>query len=192
MTRPGTYVHVDYRKWGGAVHWQEPAVWLGRDRFGTWLYSSAASPSWRPQATFLRAVDAVWLVPDAPWVATFSSEGAPVRVYVDVTTAPQWSSTDDGLRIEVVDLDLDVVRPADGEPFVDDEDEFAEHRVSLGYPPEVVDLARRTADDLLAQVTGRVTPFDDTTPERWRTQGRALGLDALPAIAGGDHYGWSL
>ena len=40
--------------------------------------------------------------------------------------------------LRAVDLDLDVVRGTDGPLVVDDEDEFAEHQVALGYPPEVV------------------------------------------------------
>ena len=43
--------------------------------------------------------------------------------------------------MRAVDLDLDVVEGLDREVWVDDEDEFAEHRVELGYPREVVDLA---------------------------------------------------
>ena len=43
------------------------------------------------------------------------------------------------------DLDLDVIRTGDGTVFVDDEDEFAEHRVSLAYPERWVDQARVTA-----------------------------------------------
>ena len=33
--------------------------------------------------------------------------------------------------------------------FVDDQDEFDEHRVEFGYPPEVVDLAMATRDIVL-------------------------------------------
>lgn len=36
----------------------------------------------------------------------------------------------------MVDLDLDVVRRFDGSAEILDEDEFAEHQVRYGYPPE--------------------------------------------------------
>ncbi len=43
--------------------------------------------------------------------------------------------------------------------FVDDEDEFAEHQVRYGYPPEVVSQAEKAAAWLLAAVTAGVEPF---------------------------------
>ncbi|WP_180935649.1 DUF402 domain-containing protein [Nocardioides ungokensis] len=36
--------------------------------------------------------------------------------------------------LRAVDLDLDVVRGRTGRVWIDDEDEFAEHRVRFGYP----------------------------------------------------------
>ena len=61
----------------------------------------------------------------------------------------------------MVDLDLDVVLLRDGTLFVDDEDEFAQHQVELAYPPEVVAMARGTADEVLAAVGNRSEPFGD-------------------------------
>ena len=57
-----------------------------------------------------------------------------------------------------VDLDLDVVRRTDGTVYVDDEDEFAEHRVSFGYPPEVVELAEESCRWVLGHVRDRHRP----------------------------------
>ena len=72
---------------------------------------------------------------------------------------PVW----DGGLVTAVDLDLDVIRRFDGTWYVDDEDEFAEHQVSYGYPPELVasreaECARvsdeiRSGGSLLAQAT---------------------------------------
>jgi protein associated with RNAse G/E len=59
----------------------------------------------------------------------------------------------------MVDLDLDVVLTREGHLFVDDEDEFAEHQVSLGYPPEVVALAEDAARTVLAAVAEGREPF---------------------------------
>ena len=59
----------------------------------------------------------------------------------------------------MVDLDLDVVLTRDGNLFVDDEDEFAEHQVALGYPPEVVALAEHWRDRVLAAVAAGDEPF---------------------------------
>ena len=38
----------------------------------------------------------------------------------------------------MVDLDLDVVLTRDGDLLLDDEDEFDQHRVTLGYPDDLV------------------------------------------------------
>ena len=43
---------------------------------------------------------------------------------------------------------------------VDDEDEFAEHQVSFGYPPEVVSLAEESCSWVLATVRSGSAPFD--------------------------------
>ena len=44
----------------------------------------------------------------------------------------------------MIDLDLDVVRKRPtARIYVDDEDEFAEHQVKYGYPPDVIDRPRR-------------------------------------------------
>lgn len=60
-----------------------------------------------------------------------------------------------------VDLDLDVIRDHDGTVRLDDEDEFAAHRVRYGYPDEVMGEARRSAralQEALAPADGR-EPF---------------------------------
>lgn len=51
--------------------------------------------------------------------------------------------------------------------WVDDEDEFAEHQVTLGYPGTVVAQARRTCAEVLRRVQTREAPFDDATARRW-------------------------
>ena len=61
--------------------------------------------------------------------------------------------------VTMVDLDLDVVLHRDGDLLLDDEDEFDEHRVTLGYPADVVALARRTADELMTAAAAGHEPF---------------------------------
>ena len=61
--------------------------------------------------------------------------------------------------VTMVDLDLDVIRTRDGDLLLDDEDEFDEHRVTLGYPADVVALARRTADELMTAAAVGHEPF---------------------------------
>jgi len=107
----------------------------------------------------------VVLVPDAPYVATFYAPGgkAPCDLYVDISTVP----AKDGTTVTAVDLDLDVVRGWTGRVWVDDEDEFADHRVRLGYPEEVAELAVTACEDVRRSVLASRAPFDGTTAARW-------------------------
>jgi protein associated with RNAse G/E len=81
-----------------------------------------------------------------------------VQVYVDMTTPPAW----DGPVLRAVDLDLDVVRGVTGRVWVDDEDEFARHRVEYGYPDEIARLAVTTCDLVQADVLAARAPYDGT------------------------------
>ncbi|WP_241563811.1 DUF402 domain-containing protein [Nonomuraea polychroma] len=92
---------------------------------------------------------------DAWWTAAFYLQPHWMDIYVDVTTVPEWS---DG-EVTMLDLDLDVIRTPDGRLFVDDEDEFAEHQMLLGYPPELITQAEGSARWLLDAVGERKEPF---------------------------------
>jgi protein associated with RNAse G/E len=93
-------------------------------------------------------------------------------VYVDITTPPAW----DGAVLRAVDLDLDVVRGTTGRVWVDDEDEFADHRVRFHYPDDVVAAAMASCDLVHAAVASRAAPYDGTAA-RWlaRVTETALG-----------------
>ena len=69
--------------------------------------------------------------------------------------------------VSYVDLDLDVVERAGQPAFIDDEDEFAEHSVSLGYPAELVARVRADAGAVLDAVQRREAPFDGATAAGW-------------------------
>lgn len=160
MTESRT-VRVLTRKWPDLPHWEFDAVRLGADAHGHWV--GVPSGTWlsRPERGFHAWCDHVVLLPhDAWWVATIygEDEDRPVDVYVDITTPSTWS--DDGSSVRAVDLDLDVIKGPTGRVWVDDEDEFAEHRVSLGYPEDVVDAAIRSCEEVLEAVTSGAPPFD--------------------------------
>src|SRR5688500_6218500 len=61
--------------------------------------------------------------------------------------------------VHAVDLDLDVVRLRDVTVAVLDEDEFADHQVRYGYPPEVIKQALATTDDLVSRISTDAEPF---------------------------------
>lgn len=160
-------MRVVFTKYDGSRHWHHPASRLGEDEHGVWVGAEAGTVGQRgdgPQVRWERAF--VMLFPrDSGWVALFHQPGHEVEVYVDVSTVPVWL---DG-EVTMVDLDLDVIRPADGAVYLDDADEFAEHRLRFGYPPEVVAEAERTAEWLMTAVAERTGPFGGAH-ERWLAQ----------------------
>lgn len=172
----GDAVRVVMTKWGGRPHWEFDATLLGSDEHGDWLGIVRGTVMRRPGATYVAPTHQVGLVPGAGpeeargWLATFHDVGGPVQVYVDITTPPVWA----GATLRAVDLDLDVVRGNTGRVWVDDEDEFAEHRVRYGYPPDVVRAAAASCDQVHAAVADRRAPYDGVAA-RW--------LDRLREIA---------
>ena len=177
MRSPGDPIHVETAKWGDRPHWHRSGVWLGRDDHGEWLGFPRGTHNHRPgfDATpayaFDSVVDSVLLVQPGVWrLPTFHAPGIWCSLYVDMTTPARW----DGAVLRAVDLDLDVIAmSADGDgvapsgrvvgagnAFVDDEDEFAAHRISFGYPEDVVASARASADDVLRAHRAGAAPYD--------------------------------
>ncbi len=175
---PGSPVRFVMTKWGARPHWEFDAVFLGSDEHGDWCGIEAGTVMNRPGATYVAPVAQVGLSPapgpdeDRGWLATFHAEGGQVQVYVDMTTPPLWRSDPAGDTLAATDLDLDVVRGNSGRVWVDDEDEFAEHRAEFGYPDDVVALAMRSCDRVRAALLAGTPPFDGRTHLPW--------LDLLP------------
>lgn len=151
-------------KWGGLPHWEFRSLSLGSDEHGDWYGTPVGTLFTRPGQSFVTETEHVVLVPrpgvlataDAGWVATFYDGHPSIHTYVDITTP---ALTSPGL-VTCVDLDLDVVRDHEGNRvWVDDEDEFAEHQVTLGYPPEVIDGARAACEAVRSAVERRDEPF---------------------------------
>lgn len=157
----GSVVRGRFTKWGGGRHWEWDGVYLGEDEHGRWFYAPAGTRCTRPGMDFHAPDPWVSLAPhEGGWAAGFYPYSKDINVYVDMTTPPEWRRRDDGgWEVTMVDLDLDVVLTSDGHLFVDDEDEFAEHQVTLGYPAEVVALAEATARDVLAAIARGDEPF---------------------------------
>jgi uncharacterized protein len=149
-------------KWGDRPHWEMDGVFLGGDDAGDWIGFPAGTHMSRPGISLTSVNDQVGLVPSSgtavgqAWLATFHGPGGSVWTYVDMTTVPVW----DGTVVRAVDLDLDVIEALDRSVFVDDQDEFDDHRVSLGYPEEIVQLATATRDLVHSAVSAKSPPFD--------------------------------
>ncbi|MFJ5975472.1 DUF402 domain-containing protein [Arthrobacter sp. KFRI-F3372] len=173
---PGQLVVARNRKWNGKAHWVVPGRYLGEDRHGWWIFQGTNEFCSRPGAAFYTKSDAVLLVPrEGDWVATFYDDAHPggMRVYIDLAVAHEWSTIRPAVtEFHVIDMDLDVVHTAGRGVFIDDEDEFVEHRVAMDYPAVLVESLQATADQLYQAVKAQHAPFDGTDAE-WFTKGRS-------------------
>ncbi|WP_214412984.1 DUF402 domain-containing protein [Sphaerisporangium fuscum] len=160
----GAAIEVRYTKFDGSLHWHHSAKVLGEDEHGVWTGSPAGTSGRRgSEPPIVWSNPFVMLFPrDAWWTAVFNGLPSKAAIYCDITTVPQWR---DG-HVTMVDLDLDVLRMRDGRVLLDDEDEFAEHRVRYSYPAEVVTEAERSAAWLMEAVAGHRQPFSGAH-ERW-------------------------
>lgn len=155
-------MRVVFTKWGGGEHWQSEGRVLGRDECGVWVGASKGRHLTRPGHDVVIPYDTVMLVPaDSGFVACFNErlagDGAAwCSTYVDITTVPRWR---DGL-VTMVDLDLDVVQLWSGVVEVHDQDEFAEHQVSLGYPAEVAAQAEQSCTVERRALEAGDAPYD--------------------------------
>jgi uncharacterized protein len=155
----GRDVRVVYTKFDGSLHWHHTMQYLGEDEHGTWLGAQAGTPSQRgdgPKVIFRQR--SVQLIPVGLWwTAAFHAAPETTEIYCDITSPPQWPEEN---RVTMVDLDLDVLRlRADQQVLLVDEDEFAEHQVQYGYPPEVIRNAEQAAAWLLAATSEGREPF---------------------------------
>lgn len=158
--RVGDHVRVVYRKYDGSLHWHYSARHLGVDEYGRWVGYPAGTVARRgdePPVVWDHA-SAMLFPRDTWWTAMVIAAPHDAQIYCDIATVPEWCGP--GL-VTMVDLDLDVVRLREGRTYIDDEDEFAEHQVRFGYPPDVTAAARHTAERLLPQVRDGIEPFGD-------------------------------
>ncbi len=168
----GARVRAVFTKFDGSPHWEYDLVVLGVDEYGVWIGGAPGGYIARPGMEFTSDAHWVTLYPhDDFWVATINDHGGTFssRIYIDVTSKATWWHRPDGiLSVNNIDLDLDVIRRFTGEVFIDDEDEFDEHRVAMNYPADVVEDARRTTAWLYDRLRAEAEPFDQVAA-RWMT-----------------------
>lgn len=157
-------------KFDGSPHWVVPGFYLGQDEFGHWLHQPAGSLVARPGTAHLAATNALCLIPHrGDWIATMYSDAAEdFDVYIDLSSNVGWLQMKrDAWEINSIDLDLDVIRSRSKGTFLDDEDEFAEHALSMGYPQKLQDSVRDTSEQLLESVAENSPPFNHAHRESW-------------------------
>lgn len=169
---------LQWRKWDGSPHWRHESVYLGADAWGDWVGQPRGWHSARPGAEFFAEGPNVTLIPASGDFALTVNRDHPrgLRIYIDLGWEVRWS--EDPLLMTGIDMDLDVVR-IEGErgTWVDDRDEWAEHSVRYGYPPDVMRHLEDLALTLESRVRDRLAPFDDATADPWLDRLDALGLD---------------
>lgn len=158
MTRRfGQPVTVQYYKYPDTPHWRHSMWYLGDDDHGTWLGGPTGTTVQRgaePAIAWARPF--VQLVPPSGWWTLLGNdETSKYAIYVDITTQAVW----DGDVVEMVDIDLDVIRTWDGETRLLDEDEFEDHRITLNYPAWLIDGARTSAAEIMLAAERRAEPF---------------------------------
>ena len=163
-----------WRKWDGGPHWIHECVYLGSDRWGDWFGQLPGWDSSRPGREFRPEHPNLTLLPPSGDY-TYTRNAAPhhTRVYIDIAWDVRWT---DG-EPTGIDMDLDVVDREGRGVYIDDEDEWAEHRVAYGYPADVVARLEALAADLAVRVARREEPFDDATADAWLRRLADLGLD---------------
>jgi uncharacterized protein len=172
-------VELVTEKWGGIPHYRTAVRLLGDDEFGLWCWSSAPRRVLRGDGTVLTGdKDALYLVPTDWWTVTWYLGHPRAEFYVNISTPPVVEPD----RIVSVDTDLDVIGWLDGSVEVVDQDEFKDHQVRYGYPPEVIESTERAAIESFARASSRTPPFDGTAVEHWVEQAR---LSPRPAGASG-------
>lgn len=165
LPAPGARLLFRWRKWDGSPHWEHDCIYLGSDRWGDWVGQRDGWRSARPGVDTSSKGDSVTLIPPGgEYAATFNATHPRVAIYIDVAWDVRW----EGGTPVGIDMDLDVVRARDGRGiFIDDRDEWEEHRVRYGYPQGIVARLEEVALDLEREVTQESVPFDGPTAARW-------------------------
>lgn len=157
-------------KWGGIPHYRGEVALLGGDEHGHWWWGPKGRTIFRgDQPLFEAQHDVLFLVvPGAWWSATWWWEHPEIELYVNIGTP----FVEEPERLVSTDLDLDVLRWCDGRVEIVDQDEFAEHQVRYGYPPDVIERTTRTADEVHAAIVSGDPPLDGAAARAWVRRAR--------------------
>jgi uncharacterized protein len=150
-------VVVQYYKNPDVLHWGFVGYLVGEDQYGRWVGLPRGSERWKgetPQPP--TGDDAVLCFPyEGWWTLHYNGPARPVTHFVDITTQPVMA---DG-RMEMIDLDLDLLVMDGGSVLVEDEDEFELHQVVLRYSPEMIQRAIAETKRIEADLLDGEEPF---------------------------------
>lgn len=148
-------------KFDGSPNRSARAIDLGTTQDGRWLFIAEGTRVTRPGTdSYDHPCDAIALIPvEGLWTATWLVDWEP-SLYVDIA---QLREVADALVL-TVDLDVDVTRHADGSVEVLDEEEFEQHRRTLGYPIDLVRAVSRATAQLAERLRAHDAPFGTVPP----------------------------
>jgi len=134
------------------------ACHLGDDAFGRWLGIVQGTSWWAADRTRSGVFETsfVKLVPnDTFWTVCFNSMD-PV-VDVDIVYPVRWV----GDTLEEIDIELDILRSAEGHVWVRDREEFDHVREAYALPDDIAVQAANMCEEIRALVEGGAEPFAD-------------------------------
>jgi len=171
--RPMQPVTVQFLKKRDIIHWGFECFRLGEDEYGVWLSTPRGTRRWKgPVDRSPVLTNAAFCIPRNDWwTLHYNGTATDKSHFVDITTPSTWVSEG---RVEMIDLDLDVVLHQDGTLEVEDEDEFAVHQLQYGYTGEEILKARETTDRIVAALHAREEPFFEVARGWWE---RVRALD---------------
>jgi hypothetical protein len=148
---------------------------LGEDAFGRWLGITRGDPWWAADRSRSGVFEFsfVKLVPSGTfWTVCFH----PVEpaVDVDIVLPVRWA----GDVLEEVDLEVDILRTADGTVHVRDQDDFERVRKAWSMPDDIIAQVEATTEQIKALVEQHAEPFGEVGRgwlARWLAEVDATG-----------------
>jgi hypothetical protein len=161
---------VHSTKYDGSLHYRYRMMVVREEPNLMVLYGAPGTPidSYRGQSVAIyHALEFYWSDRFYNLIVTWHADWRPRLHYVNVATPATWHND----TLHFIDLDLDVIWRADtDEVILDDEDEFTEHQVRFGYPPDLIARVWRSSEEVRAMIAGRSYPFDGSL-HAWRSDG---------------------
>jgi protein associated with RNAse G/E len=104
--------------------------------------------------------------PSGDYAATFNATHPRIAIYIDVAWDVHWET---GALSGSTWTSMSCARDGRG-IWIDDRDEWDEHRVAYGYPLDIVARLEQVATDLEREVTQEAVPFDGPTAAHWLSE----------------------
>lgn len=166
-------VTIQFYKNPDILHWGFDGLLLGDDDYGRWVALPKGSRRWKGEIEWRpTGEDAVQCFPhDGWWVLHYNGPAVLGSHFVDISTQPTWREG----RMEMIDLDLDLIVFCDGTVQIEDEDEFAVHQIQFGYTPVMIERARAETEELAARLRRREEPFFEVA-ESWLQRVTAIPM----------------